>query len=385
MHSLDMRTIVTVYVLISYACSAMLIVVYVHNKHKFQGLIHLLGWSLSFSAGLNVAALHQVSPPLISTVASNTLMFASGVFLVFGMAKYLDLNLERRIYYMALATFPFAYSFLVKNQFPIYARIIFFNAVMFAVYSHVAHLIFIKASRRSRKQASIFGRAVILFLVVIALRILYSLSDTKSVEYFNIQTAENVLVTLSMVCVIFLTFSLQLMINSRLYFEVEQLATIDPLTKVYNRRRIEGIAHAQLCNHESGKKSLHLFLIDVDNFKRFNDSYGHVNGDIGLVHITDVIKRNVRECDAVGRWGGEEFVVILPDLTRDKATKIAARLVESVYNEKVDLNGKQVEISISLGVATFAENSSLQSVINQADIALYKAKKNGRNRHEVYS
>ncbi|SDJ78512.1 diguanylate cyclase (GGDEF) domain-containing protein [Ferrimonas sediminum] len=385
MHSLDMKTIITVYVLISYACSAMLIVVYTHNKHKFQGLTYLLAWSLSFSVGLNVAALYPVSPPLISTVVSNTLMFASGVFLVFGMARYLGLKLERRIYYIALAIFPFIYFFLVKNQYPIYTRIIFFNGMILPVYLHVAYLIFIKASSQRRKQASIVGQAVMLFLAVIALRIFYSLSDIKSIEYFNIQTPENILVILSMICVIFLTFSLQLMNNSRLYFEVEYLATIDPLTKVYNRRRIEDIVHTQLCNHESDKKSLHLFLIDVDHFKKFNDNYGHINGDSGLVHITNIIKRSIRKCDSVGRWGGEEFVVILPGLTRDEAIKIAARLVKSVCNEKIDLNGRLVEISISLGIATFTKNSSLQSVINQADIALYKAKENGRNRHEVYS
>lgn len=385
MHSLDMKTIITIYVLISYACSAMLIVVYTHNKHKFQGLTYLLAWSLSFSVGLNVAAFYQVSPPTISTVVSNTLMFASGVFLVFGMARYLGLKLERRIYYIALVVFPFIYFFLVKNQYPIYTRIIFFNAMIFPVYLHVAYLIFIKASNQRRKQASAVGRVVILFLTVIALRIFYSLSDIKGIEYFNIQAPENILVILSMICVIFLTFSLQLMNNSRLYYEVEYLATIDPLTKVYNRRRVEDIVQTQLCNHESDKKSLHLFLIDVDHFKKFNDNYGHVNGDSGLVHITNIIKRNIRRCDTVGRWGGEEFVVILPNLSRDEAIKIAARLVKSVCNEKLDLNGKLVEISISLGMATFTKSSSLQSVINQADIALYKAKEKGRNRLEVYS
>ncbi|WP_169719656.1 GGDEF domain-containing protein [Psychromonas aquimarina] len=195
---------------------------------------------------------------------------------------------------------------------------------------------------------------------------------------------DNLLVVLSILCTILLTFSLQLMINKKLYLQVESLAVTDPLTRAFNRRKIEEVIQHEIDRNSRDRRSLHILLADIDNFKYFNDTYGHDIGDKGLIHVTDILHKNTRKCDTVGRWGGEEFIIVLPNTSLKNAVAAADKLVKSVNLKKLDVGDETVNISISIGVAEYTETSSYESVIRNADTALYTAKDNGRNRYELY-
>lgn len=165
----------------------------------------------------------------------------------------------------------------------------------------------------------------------------------------------------------------------------ENLAFIDPLTGLYNRRMFLELAEKKLNEAKRYKESLSLIMLDIDHFKRINDTYGHGVGDMALKSLTEILRKNLRASDIVARWGGEEFVIILPKTTLEQAYNVAEKIRKLVEISAIDLpNGEKLKFTVSLGVSFFSGEEDLEELIRQADIALYEAKSKGRNRTEVY-
>ena len=123
---------------------------------------------------------------------------------------------------------------------------------------------------------------------------------------------------------------------------------------------------------------------DLDRFKKVNDTYGHVAGDAVLVEVAARMKNNIRLYDSAGRYGGEEFLLVLPGCTNEEAIIIANRILESISKEPVIFNNTHIKVTISLGLAVnrAGETITVTELVQLADTALYKAKQNGRNRME---
>ena len=164
--------------------------------------------------------------------------------------------------------------------------------------------------------------------------------------------------------------------------QMEILAMQDGLTGLLNRRAIEEHAEAEFKIAIRKERTMSVIMIDVDHFKNVNDQFGHAIGDRALQQIAKILKENLRAYDRVGRWGGEEFILILPDTELKDAAMIAERLRRQTAEVKIPLeNGETFSIQISLGIACTADGfSALAKLIDAADQALYKAKQTGRNR-----
>ncbi len=159
--------------------------------------------------------------------------------------------------------------------------------------------------------------------------------------------------------------------------ELETLANFDPLTLCLNRRSLALKFQALFSQAKAGGEPLSCLMVDIDFFKSVNDHHGHATGDQVIKAVADVLKTCTRDSDLVGRYGGEEFCVVLPQLYLDKAAEIAERIRQTI--EKKSCSG--VNITISLGVSCLESNTNKpDELINQADKALYAAKKSGRNR-----
>jgi diguanylate cyclase (GGDEF)-like protein len=164
--------------------------------------------------------------------------------------------------------------------------------------------------------------------------------------------------------------------------QMEVLAMYDGLTGLFNRRAIEEQAGVEL-NHASRKGwPLSIVLLDIDHFKSINDQYGHKVGDYTLRQLAQIISENLRRYDRAGRWGGEEFIVILPDTQLPEAITAAERLRSKIAETKFFLeNGESFSVHISLGVAwASGRYPPLTKFVDAADQALYQAKHSGRNR-----
>jgi diguanylate cyclase (GGDEF)-like protein len=165
--------------------------------------------------------------------------------------------------------------------------------------------------------------------------------------------------------------------------EAENAADTDRLTGVANRRRLDEFLHALVTVYSGGKQPFSLLILDVDNFKHYNDQHGHQMGDVVLQGVAAILAKNVRRGDLVARFGGEEFVIVVPDCDKAKALKLAEKLRAVVASEVFPNQQRQPSgnLTATLGVATFPEDGlDVEALLKQADDRLYHGKRSGKNR-----
>ncbi len=160
---------------------------------------------------------------------------------------------------------------------------------------------------------------------------------------------------------------------------LQQLVRTDELTGVYNRRGIKQRIQLELHRVARDKSELSVVLCDVDLFKRINDRYGHDTGDLALKRIAEILSSTVRVTDVVGRWGGEEFLILLPNTRLEEGFQLIERVRETIAAESLELNGHVLEMSISCGICSTRFSSRFEDLIKAADVSLYEAKEQGRN------
>ena len=169
--------------------------------------------------------------------------------------------------------------------------------------------------------------------------------------------------------------------------ELELLASTDTLTKLYNRRYFMNTSLSVLDLAKRNKTDLSIIMLDIDDFKNVNDTYGHETGDKVLKILSKVLQKLSRKSDIVSRWGGEEFVILLPETDVDGALVISEKIRKEVENLTISSEAKgEFSFTVSLGVSCINanEDSNIEASINRADKALYKAKESGKNRVQVY-
>jgi diguanylate cyclase (GGDEF)-like protein len=160
-----------------------------------------------------------------------------------------------------------------------------------------------------------------------------------------------------------------------------QQASEDALTGLANRRMLDHQLTAELARARRDGKPLSAIVLDLDRFKRVNDSLGHAAGDDVLVHIAHILRAELRGADLAARYGGEEFCLLLPGISAEDAWWVAERIRQRVEsNPTVLASGESVPITVSLGIATLTADDSAETLIERADRAMYRAKQNGRNR-----
>ncbi|MDH4944191.1 GGDEF domain-containing protein [Sulfurimonas sp. C5] len=160
--------------------------------------------------------------------------------------------------------------------------------------------------------------------------------------------------------------------------ELEENSQLDSLTKTYNRRAFN-LYLTQLCDKEKIQEDMHFLILDIDDFKNINDTYGHVAGDKVLIFITNLLKKTLRDGDKIFRYGGEEFVIILNRIDNDSCLQIAHRILKLVSSNKLIYKGTTLQVTVSIGSTKFHEGDTPVDLLERADMALYRSKKNGKN------
>ncbi|MBK1812778.1 diguanylate cyclase [Clostridium sp. YIM B02505] len=170
--------------------------------------------------------------------------------------------------------------------------------------------------------------------------------------------------------------------NARLFNQVEKLATTDGLTGAYTRTHFFNMSESIIEEHRNSNKCVSLIMLDIDYFKKINDTYGHLIGDKTLQQLVSTIKMELTEDCIIGRYGGEEFLVLLKDTNLDTAIYLAEKLREKIENMNIEIDKDNfIKSTISIGVANTSENTfKISQLIEKADQALYLSKQNGRNK-----
>ena len=164
------------------------------------------------------------------------------------------------------------------------------------------------------------------------------------------------------------------------YSKVLQYATLDALTNLNNRRQFEHRLGQEVATAKRQKTPLCGMMIDIDFFKKVNDTYGHASGDIVLRTVATIIKEQLRESDIPARYGGEEFAVLLPYTHIDEAKIVGERLRIAIEKASIPIDKKNINVTISMGLAEFSVDQTGEQLFKNADSALYEAKETGRNR-----
>lgn len=174
----------------------------------------------------------------------------------------------------------------------------------------------------------------------------------------------------SLVCII---IGVMIYLNQIKFQTIKTRSRTDSLTGLLNRREFEKLLH-QTCKEE---ESFAVALIDIDNFKEINDTYGHLNGDKALLSLVESLKKHIRMSDGIARFGGDEFIILFRECTN---AEFCRRLFQAIRHTRVEIEGTQIEVAISMGVALSEEGKQVDALIETADRRLYRAKLEGKGR-----
>lgn len=241
-----------------------------------------------------------------------------------------------------------------------------------AVFWVLALLFILGYIAMERRQALFFCLAILVITAGVGVIRFWSSRETFVVEYIRLEAR--------IAATIFLLFILARTkdeFNRTLTtaYVMHQMAHTDSLTFLPNRRWLTQTIEQRL----SRKKRFTLILADIDHFKQINDTFGHETGDAVLREVSDCLHHQIRAGDVIGRWGGEEFLILASEEDAHSALQLAQRLRESLENFKLEVN---LSVTASFGVTLSREDDTIVSLLKRADLALYRAKSNGRNRVE---
>ncbi|EWC40252.1 biofilm regulation diguanylate cyclase SiaD [Stutzerimonas stutzeri] len=164
---------------------------------------------------------------------------------------------------------------------------------------------------------------------------------------------------------------------------LREASTLDSLTGIANRRLLTERLREESERAKRYARPLAVVMLDIDRFKGINDDYGHDVGDRVLIEVVRVMESEIREHDLCGRWGGEEFLILMPECPAERAKMVMRRLGDSIAALGVRVNDSLLRVTVSMGIAELRPDETYSSTINRADSALLRAKRSGRNRCEL--
>jgi len=165
--------------------------------------------------------------------------------------------------------------------------------------------------------------------------------------------------------------------------QLQALATCDPLTNLINRRHFTGLAERALSLAERTGQPSCIAMMDIDHFKPVNDTHGHDAGDVALIAVAELMTNNIRRYNLLSRWGGEEFVLLMPDTDTESAREVLERIRKQIQNTAIKLPLQNINLTISIGVTKIEPGEKISTALTRADQALYQSKEQGRNRMSV--
>ncbi|WP_213806750.1 GGDEF domain-containing protein [Granulicella sp. dw_53] len=267
-------------------------------------------------------------------------------------------------------------------------RIVLMGLLVVAQVIQTAVLLFRERKRSVRLPAYLSGTILCCFIAVNLLRSFLLIFHASFMNHERLLALQKVVFLSYLVTAMGLAFNFFWMTTIDLADELEKMASKDPLTRIYNRRVFREWCEQELLRSRRSARPFSLVMADLDHFKQINDRYGHHGGDEALCAVVEKMQDSVRGVDVLGRWGGEEFVALLPGADAEAAVLVAQRvrsnietlILPSCLGSFAD-DREEMRMTLSLGVATYrGGEDDLDQMIRRADAALYGAKAAGRNR-----
>ncbi|MFD4841021.1 GGDEF domain-containing protein [Achromobacter sp. NPDC058515] len=326
-----------------------------------------------------------IVPPSAYVMVSNTAWVGSVALVYIGVRQFFGLrpHVLRTVVLSSLCTFAFA-LLLYRND-NLGGRMVLFSAYTCVLVSATGRVIF-----QQRKRIHTPGVVLYMMLAVFGLAALHALRIfvygaglEAPVSLLQPSAWGLFFIVCGSVTVPGLFLALLLMIQTSQSEKMQAALTFDSLTQAYSRRSIlDELEHElQRCERAGGK--LAVLVLDIDHFKSINDRYGHAAGDTALRHYAQVVQNAVRASDRFGRLGGEEFVLLMYDCDPARALVHAQRVCDALRDTPLYLQGLEVPMTTSGGLASYQSGDSADGILARADVALYQAKEQGRDRVEM--
>lgn len=327
-------------------------------------------------------------------VPLNIRAFIGGFLVVSGLALY---YISIRIFdqrpiarrYIQAAFFVFVLikimiTLLSKNE---YASVVFNTAICMVITATIAVYLLKYANQKRSPEYRFTGTFFVIFTGITLWRFYVLSADTVSpITHLTEWTLNEVTFLGCMLSVLAINFGFIAMVNVRLAELLAYTAGHDWLTGVMNRGNLEKVAELLTLKTIKSKQTQAMLLMDLDGFKTINDTYGHLFGDEVIQMFAQLAKNNMRDIDLLGRYGGEEFCILMPNASEKEALMVAERIRQKYENMPILLNSQLVKCTVSAGVCDSSQlGSDFRSMFSAADKALYAAKKAGRNKVVLYS
>lgn len=347
----------------------------------------LMLWALALAlhaATYALFSLRNVADDFITIVVANTLLAVTLALFSEGLFQFHRRPAPRILIWIPAFLVPVLFYLLIDD---LRLRLIFGGAI-FTSQCMLALAISLKMRIRTAGRGQYFLIAALMVIALLfAIRAVAALSNgAEKLSFVSSNPNQSALFLLVVVSLLMIALGLVSMTKERIDQRYRQLALLDELTGLANRRAILDALEQQIAVARRSGQPLALLMMDIDHFKRVNDTFGHIQGDEVLRRVADIIRTRLRTQDIAGRIGGEEFLAILPGTTAQGGFELAEALRQNVAAARVvAADGRNIEVRISIGVHEIRDASGLQGtdMISAADQALYRAKENGRNRVEI--
>jgi diguanylate cyclase (GGDEF)-like protein len=366
-----------------------LIWAYVQRTYpSFEAARYWTGSAFMCASAAAVATLRDIyDGSLLPLLAAGTIMVLATCLAAMGIRCFYEkpVNWERTALITLNAFFGIAFFIYVYDSAP--ARLTIFTLAQALPLVMSLKMLLSPPDGRKNAGAHLAGIVVILIVTIYSLRLMAGLSGAAGGFTFTHHTHIQSLLTLVLVFLsMAVNFGFLLMAIDRLRSEVADLALMDDLTGVANRRHLLQRLTEECARSERSGEPFALLVIDLDGFKGINDTHGHAAGDACLQHFTLMAQTRLRPGDLLARTGGDEFCIVLPSSTLREGGMIARRVLEVCRADAADCAGTDIPISVSIGVAQWTRSMGAfpDRLIAAADHALYEAKRDGRNRFAAY-
>ena len=381
---LDVRTLIFAVVAANMICFVAIAVLY-FGRVPVKGPLAWALAKLANSLGLVLLFLRGHAPDYLSIVLANGFLILGAVLEWYGIRQFLGIKRCGP----AIKTFMWGAAPLVMAVIYWYSALDPLLWVRRALVSLVftgISLLLTKDFFSHTPKTSAIKTAIVIYLsyaTIMSINTVLSLVERPAIEQLFLATSlhNSLLFLYSMLSAILGTFVMILMVSQELQRRLEKQATLDPLTGAYNRLALQEFGRHAFARMQRSQKPFAALMIDLDHFKKINDEKGHAVGDKLLVHFVNLVNKTIRSEDLLFRYGGEEFVVLVPVAKRDGCIALAERIRSSCESNPLKDEKNAVGFSVSIGLAlSQMDDRDIYEAINRADEAMYGAKSAGRNR-----
>lgn len=376
--NLDIRTLCVITVVLS--CTYFIGLILIQRIQEYiPGLFTLAFAIFMFALGFGLLSFGNDAPLWASKILANSIIMLGFALIVHSLCQFRGASF---IYSkVAFLFFPIACVMLIYyTQFYVstVARIVVVSVYVSLCTGMSAVIMVIGQANDLRLATRLLAGVFALQSAFMLVRCGVSLTGQDISNFLHAGNIHQVAFLTIIVLIIILGFTFTWMINARLVAAIYNTSMKDTLTQIYNRRAMEEIVPRELARSHRHNTELSVIIADIDHFKNINDNFGHHMGDKVLKGMGSILKRKLRRQDLAFRYGGEEFLILLPDTNVDNAVKAANKLRQTIERQRFT-KGKQGKWTASFGVSQLNNNEDWDSVIQRADEALYQAKHNGRN------